>query len=147
MSSWNEHVSAALLGTGRRPPPEPPEGLLAPGQGEDPAGRLLDQAAVLAVRNRAGRRPLRGGEPIAPAPQERAVPVPAAAARRLARILGGERIRMLPEWLDAAAWSSSRPAGSSPCPGAERPSGGSGGGLRPVPSSAALTCSLHELTG
>ncbi|MEW2358334.1 DUF5691 domain-containing protein [Spirillospora sp. NPDC029432] len=100
MSGWSEHVSAALLGTERRPPPELPGA--PPGDG-DPAGRLLDQAAVLALRRRAGRRPLTGAEPVAPAPQEDAPVVPAAAAGRLARILAGEQIRVLPEWLDAAA--------------------------------------------
>ncbi|XVQ08652.1 DUF5691 domain-containing protein [Spirillospora sp. CA-255316] len=107
MSAWSEHVSAALLGTGRRPPPPLPEAPAGPGAepgaGGDPAGRLLDQAAVLTVARRAGRLPLSGTDPIAPAPQEDAPVVPPAAAARLARILGGEQIRVLPEWLEAAA--------------------------------------------
>jgi hypothetical protein len=94
-------VTAALLGTQRRPPPGLPG--VSPGEVGDPAGRLLDQAAVLAVANRAGRRPPAATETIAPAPQEQLPPAPPAAARRLARILGGERIRALPEWLNAAA--------------------------------------------
>ncbi|WP_169804061.1 DUF5691 domain-containing protein, partial [Actinomadura formosensis] len=40
---------------------------------------------------------------VAPAPVEDAPVVPRAAAARLRRILGGEQIRVLPEWLDAAA--------------------------------------------
>lgn len=105
MSGWDEHVAAALLGTERRDPPVldgEPGG--APG-GDDAAARLLDQAALLTVRRRAGIVPARGGdlEPIAPAPVEHAPPVPDAAAARLARILAGEQIRVLPEWLDAAA--------------------------------------------
>ncbi|MFF5263063.1 DUF5691 domain-containing protein [Actinomadura viridis] len=100
MSLWSEHVTAALLGTERRPVPALPE---APAEGGDPAGRLLDQAAVLAMRRRAGRRPLTGAEPVAPAPQEEVPAVPPAAGRRLARILAGEQIGVLPEWLDAAA--------------------------------------------
>jgi hypothetical protein len=73
------------------------------GPAEDSAGRLLDQAAVLTVRRRAGRLP--GGGPVAitPAPAEELPVAPRAAAARLARILRGEQIRVLPEWLDAAA--------------------------------------------
>ncbi|MQY09586.1 DUF5691 domain-containing protein [Actinomadura macrotermitis] len=101
MNAWNEHVSAALLGTERRPAPRLPE---APAEDGDAAGRLLDQAAVLAVRRRAGLRPPRcAAGPIAPAPPEELPVVPAPAAARLARILAGEQIRVLPEWLDAAA--------------------------------------------
>lgn len=101
MSAWAEHVSAALLGTQRRPVPaisEAPEGTA----GGDPAGRLLDQAAVLTLRRRAGRRPGQA-EPIAPAPAETAPVAPPDAVRRLARILAsGDQIRLLPEWLAAA---------------------------------------------
>lgn len=115
MSGWNDHVTAALLGTERRDPPVLAE---APDEPGDRAGRLLDQAALLAVRRRAGRRPGRirrtgeigadggaagGVEVIAPAPAERAPVVPGPAAARLGRILAGEQIRVLPEWLDAAA--------------------------------------------
>ncbi len=70
--------------------------------GGDPAGRLLDQAALLTVRRRAGRMP-EAAEPIAPAPAETTRPVPGAATRRLRRMLSGERAWLLPEWLDAAA--------------------------------------------
>ncbi|MBW8485412.1 DUF5691 domain-containing protein [Actinomadura parmotrematis] len=101
MSDWDEHVSAALLGTERRAVPPLPG---APPPDGDAAGRLLDQAAVLAVRRRAGLRPpATAAEPVAPAPPEEAPAVPPAAAARLARILAGEQARMLGEWLDAAA--------------------------------------------
>ncbi|WP_456236665.1 DUF5691 domain-containing protein, partial [Actinomadura logoneensis] len=43
-------MSAALLGTDRRRPP--PDGIV--GHDPDAARRLLDQAAVLTVRRRAG---------------------------------------------------------------------------------------------
>jgi hypothetical protein len=101
LSAWNEHVTAALLGTERRDPP-----VLAEASGEpgDRAGQLLDQAALLAVRRRAGRRPAAvTAEPVALAPVEDVPVAPTAAAARLRRILGGEQIRVLPEWLDAAA--------------------------------------------
>src|SRR5581483_11281851 len=103
----------ALLGTRRRavPPLELP--LAPPGPDDsaeavvgwqaagDPAGRLLEQAAVLAVARRAGRMPGRA-EPIAVAPAETAPLVPGPAAVRLARMLRGDQVRALPEWLAAA---------------------------------------------
>ncbi|QFG20571.1 DUF5691 domain-containing protein [Actinomadura sp. WMMB 499] len=109
VSAWDEHVTAALLGTERRDPPalngEPagePDGDRG---GDGAAGRLLDQAALLTVRWRAGFAPVPSGGlvPVAPAPVEHDPAVPDAAAARLARILAGEQIRVLPEWLDAAA--------------------------------------------
>ncbi|TDC64500.1 hypothetical protein E1200_20200 [Actinomadura sp. GC306] len=107
MSGWSEHVTAALLGTERRDPPVLPEapagGQAADGAADDRAGRLLDQAALLAVRRRAGRVPPAAPVPVALAPVEDAPVVPAPAAARLRRILGGEHVRVLPEWLDAAA--------------------------------------------
>ncbi|MCO6010947.1 DUF5691 domain-containing protein [Actinoallomurus purpureus] len=104
MSPWNEHVTAALLGTRRRRVPPLDEAPVAPAE---PAARLLDQAALLAVRRRAGWRPVTA-EPIAPAPAETAPVVPPAAADRLGRILSGEHARVLPEWLEAAARSGRR---------------------------------------
>ncbi|WP_165959274.1 DUF5691 domain-containing protein, partial [Actinomadura sp. KC345] len=74
------------------------------GDRADKAGRLLDQAALLAVRRRAGRAAAAAAPvPVALAPVEEVPVVPDAAAVRLRRILGGEQIRVLPEWLDAAA--------------------------------------------
>ncbi|MEV0662864.1 DUF5691 domain-containing protein [Actinomadura luteofluorescens] len=117
MTAWDEHVTAALLGTERRDPPALAE---APGGGRDgggdKAGRLLDQAALLAVRRRAGQAPSgTPAEPVALAPVEDVPAVARAAAARLRRILGGEQIRVLPEWLDAAAARGLRvPAQSLP---------------------------------
>ncbi|MDF5752352.1 DUF5691 domain-containing protein [Spongiactinospora sp. TRM90649] len=92
---WEEIVSAALVGTDRRPPAGMPEGA-------EPAPTLLERAAVQVVRRRAGQRLIRG-EPLPVAPGEERPEVPVAAADRLARILGGEHPRLLPEWLGAAA--------------------------------------------
>ncbi|ACY97416.1 DUF5691 domain-containing protein [Thermomonospora curvata] len=122
MSTWAEHVSTALLGTRRRPVPAlavrlAPEddGESAPRSshggaggipaGADPAGALLEQAAVLTVQRRAGRRAGSAAEHavIAPAPAETLPVVPPAAARRLAQILAGDRLPLLPQWLQAAA--------------------------------------------
>ncbi|RAY11730.1 hypothetical protein DPM19_29410 [Actinomadura craniellae] len=112
MTAWSDHVTTALLGTRRRP--LPPHPVLAPalaggpaanapaGTGDAAAGALLEQAALLTVRRRAGLLP-GTAEPIAPAPAESLPPAGLAAAGRLARILAGEQPRMLAEWLDAAA--------------------------------------------
>jgi hypothetical protein len=111
MTEWAEHVTAALLGTQRRRPPELPDVAEEAG---DQAGRLLAQAALLTVRRRAGWRP-GSAEPLAPAPVETAAVVPDAAARRIERILAGEQSRVLPEWLAAAAAAGLRvPAGILP---------------------------------
>ncbi|HEX6468467.1 MAG TPA: DUF5691 domain-containing protein [Streptosporangiaceae bacterium] len=124
MTEWARLVAAALLGTQRRPVPALPAALLPDGaladgaladgaagdqsaDGDDPAGRLLAQAALLTVRRRAGRRP-ESADPVAPAPAETAPAVPPAAARRLERILGGEQARLLAEWLAAAVAAGHR---------------------------------------
>ncbi|MEW9529835.1 DUF5691 domain-containing protein [Microbispora sp. NPDC049125] len=86
-ASWEELVSAALVGAERR---------------AVPPGSVLEQAAVQVVRGRAGRRPLSGRAP-APAPAETLPLAPRAAGDRLARLLSGEHARLLPEWLALAA--------------------------------------------
>ncbi|TYB42759.1 DUF5691 domain-containing protein [Actinomadura chibensis] len=120
-STWNELVTVALLGTERRDPPVLPQAPGEPsgetsGETSDKAGRLLDAAALLTVRRRAGLVPAGAApEPIALAPEEEAPVVPGPAAARLRRILAGEQIRVLPEWLDAAASRGFRvPAQSLP---------------------------------
>lgn len=82
---WERLVSAALVGTDRRPVPD-----------------LLGQAAARTVGARAGQR-LHRGEPLPVAPAEEQPPVPRAAGDRAGRILDGEQPRLLPEWLEAAA--------------------------------------------
>ena len=68
---WHELVTAALLGTDRRDPPDPPPGPLADAVADcaapTPSGRMLaDVAACTAVR-RAGLRPHPPATPLAPA--------------------------------------------------------------------------------
>ncbi|GGK67215.1 hypothetical protein Sme01_09780 [Sphaerisporangium melleum] len=82
---WERLVSAALVGTDRRPMPD-----------------LLGRAAAHTAGARAGWR-LHRGEPLPVAPPEEQPPLPGAAGERVARILGGEHPRLLPEWLEAAA--------------------------------------------
>jgi len=107
--SWSEHITAALLGTRRRAVPAmslfdsvpAAEGFVEWQGAADPAGRLLEQAAVLTVARRAGW-PAAEAEPIAAAPPETVPLVPAVAAGRLARMLRGDHAKALPEWLAAA---------------------------------------------
>ncbi|MFJ3928273.1 DUF5691 domain-containing protein [Streptomyces sp. NPDC090022] len=112
---WEGLVGAATLGTDRR-------------RGGTP-GALLDAAAVLAVRRRAGLRPAEAGarpDPVADDP--RPAP-PEAARRRLAQLLagrggagaGGRRgaapdlTELLPQWLAAASrWGYRAPAALVP---------------------------------
>ncbi|MFF8094282.1 DUF5691 domain-containing protein [Streptomyces sp. NPDC016675] len=107
--TWEELVTAALLGTDRRTPPGCPPGAHAP-------TALLDAAAAETVRRRAGLRPARAGRRPEATPADHRPPLPAAAARRLAMLLtdrpgtagGGRRgtapdlMELLPQWLAAA---------------------------------------------
>ncbi|MFE3449507.1 DUF5691 domain-containing protein [Nonomuraea sp. NPDC059194] len=90
---WEELVSAALVGTDRRPH----------------HGDLLAAAAVELVRRRAGQVPY-GERPPAPAParEEEQEAVSPAAAARLGWILDGRHPRLLPEWLALAAATGRR---------------------------------------
>ncbi|MEV8633520.1 DUF5691 domain-containing protein [Streptosporangium sp. NPDC051023] len=103
-SGWEDLVSTALVGTERRPLstgpviPAAPAGLVA----STAEAELLERAALLTVRARAGLR-LRAGRPLDAAPEEEQPEVSRAACDRLARILGGERPRLLTEWLETAA--------------------------------------------
>ncbi|MGS2641047.1 DUF5691 domain-containing protein [Streptosporangium sp. LJ11] len=92
-AEWEDLVSAALVGTDRRP---------LPGQGASEV-ELLGRAAVHTLRTRAGRRPVVPAEPPAVAAPEEQPAVSRAAGDRLARILGGEQPRLLTEWLETAA--------------------------------------------
>ncbi|UQI48306.1 DUF5691 domain-containing protein [Streptomyces sp. HU2014] len=109
--TWDDLLSAALLGTGRRTPPVPPR------PGQDGAAALLDAAALHTVRRRAGLRPAVVRERPGVAPEDPRPEPPPAARRRLALLLadrsapgqgGGRRgaapdlTELLPQWLAAA---------------------------------------------
>ncbi|MEU2281333.1 DUF5691 domain-containing protein [Streptomyces sp. NPDC013178] len=108
-STWEDLVTAALLGTDRRTPPGAIPGRNAP-------AALLDAAAAETVRRRAGLRPGRAAPRPEPAPEDPRPALPAAAARRLWLLLadrsgsggGGRRgtapdlMELLPQWLAAA---------------------------------------------
>ncbi|MGW5361412.1 DUF5691 domain-containing protein [Actinopolymorpha pittospori] len=110
MSQWDALVSAALVGTERRPVPatdldelDELDGTSAAAANDaDPAALLLDRAALLVARRRAGFQPAHRDLPAPSRPDDRPA-VSRAAAHRLARILAGEHPGTLPEWLTAAA--------------------------------------------
>ena len=119
---WEDLETTALLGTDRRPLP-PPAGspdLLAAAEAVDrtgPATALLELAALAAVRRRAGAVPAEHAAPAGPpAPPDPRPELPAAAARRLAVLLGGRAggalanlTELLPQWLAAALARGYRP--------------------------------------
>jgi hypothetical protein len=103
MTSWNDLLAAALVGTDRR------------GGGTEQAGALLDAAAARSVYRRAGVRTTPDLPVPEPAPMEAAAVVSAAAAERLATFVdphpGADatiRNAVLAEWLDLAARSGRR---------------------------------------
>jgi Family of unknown function (DUF5691) len=102
-SEWDDLVTAALIGTDRRPRHEPAD--------------LLDRAAVLTAARRAGRLPGRlpgrATKTAVTAAEDPRPAVGAAAAERLARMLRGTRSDLLPEWLTATAACGKRPPDQS----------------------------------
>ncbi|MFE9422180.1 DUF5691 domain-containing protein [Kitasatospora sp. NPDC006697] len=111
---WSELYRAALLGTDRHPPaPDPAR------PGQDPATALLEQAALAAVRRRAGLLPLPAPPHTDPPPAaDPRPPLPPAAARRLELLLAGRTggaelppnlAELLPQWLAAARDRGYRP--------------------------------------
>ena len=108
--TWQDLVTASLIGTERVPVPVSPVPGLPPAEGttQDPAAVLLDRAALLTAARRAGRRPDRADPPPVCEPDPRPV-VSQAAGRRLARMLGGESPDLLAEWLAAVAARGLRP--------------------------------------
>ncbi|MFF8288272.1 DUF5691 domain-containing protein [Streptomyces sp. NPDC016309] len=113
-TTWEDLVTSALLGTGRR---APATGVAGRPPGGDAPLALLDAAAVHTVRRRAGLLPGPAATLPEPAPHDDRPALPGAARRRLARLLaersgastgGGRRgaapdlTELLPQWLAAA---------------------------------------------
>ncbi|OKJ17235.1 DUF5691 domain-containing protein [Kitasatospora sp. CB01950] len=107
---WADLQGAALLGTDRRPLPEPGSPLAASVDRTEPATALLDLAALAAVRRRAGALPAPAVDTPAPAPDDTRPALPELAARRLAVLLGtrgghgstANLAELLPQWLAVA---------------------------------------------
>ncbi|HEV2778837.1 MAG TPA: DUF5691 domain-containing protein [Actinophytocola sp.] len=105
MREWTELVSVALLGTARREVdtaalPEPVRRLV---DDREPERALLSAAALLAAYRRAGRLPVREATALSPAPVDDRELVGPAARRRLALLLSGEQVALVPEWLAAVS--------------------------------------------
>ncbi len=99
---WHELVTAALLGSDRRDPPEPPPGpladVVADAASPTPSARMLTTVAACAAVRRAGLRPLPPTPLLAgPAADDRAM-VPPAAARRWRSIIAEWPV-LEDEWL------------------------------------------------
>jgi Family of unknown function (DUF5691) len=103
VNTWQDLVTASLIGTERTavPPTRIPGLPTRADVAEDPAAILLDRAALLTAARRAGRPP-EHAELLPAAEPDPAPVVSPAAARRLARMLGGEYADLLTEWLTAA---------------------------------------------
>jgi hypothetical protein len=103
VSTWQDLVTASLIGTERaQVPPVAVPGVPTPADASaDPAAILLDRAALLTVARRGGRLP-EYAEPLPVAEPDADPAVSLAAGRRLTRLLGGEHIDLLHEWLSAA---------------------------------------------
>jgi hypothetical protein len=103
MSTWQDLVTASLIGTERTAVPLiAVPGVPTPADATaDPAAILLDRAALLTVARRGGRPP-EHAEPLPVAEPDLEPAVSPAAGHRLARILGGEHLDLLAEWLSAA---------------------------------------------
>ncbi|WP_406283341.1 DUF5691 domain-containing protein [Embleya sp. NBC_00896] len=104
---WDDLVSAALVGTGRRQAADlPADGALgalaARVDRTDEAVRLLDLAAIVMVHRRAGRRAPAGAPPAPCTEVDPRPTVPEAARVRLRILLDGDGMDFLPEWLALA---------------------------------------------
>jgi hypothetical protein len=111
VSTWQDLVTASLIGTERAAVPDVAVAgvpRLADAPADDPAVLLLDRAALLTVARRGGR-PAGRAEPTAAAGPDPARAVTPAAGRRLARMLGGEYPELLTQWLAAAVTHGLRP--------------------------------------
>ena len=115
MSTWQDLVTASLIGTERAvvPPVQIPgwsagDDAAAGSARSDPADVLLGRAALLTAARRAGRVPDHA-EPLPVAAPDPRPAVSPAAGRRLARMLSGENPDLLTEWLTAAVTRGLRP--------------------------------------
>jgi hypothetical protein len=103
---WHDLVTAALLGTDRRDPPEPPAGplgdVVADAVAPTPSARMLVTVAASTAVRRAGLRPHPPTPPLARPDQDERPMVPPAAARRWRAIVAAWPV-LEDEWLASVA--------------------------------------------
>lgn len=100
MSAWEELVTTALLGTGRRALPEgmpPPVAAVAEAQ-DDPGLAVLDAAAAYGAYRHAGHRPEPCPVPET-APRQDLDPAPERAQEWLATLLRSRDVGLVDAWL------------------------------------------------
>ena len=111
--TWDELVTAGLLGTERRDPPELPAGLLADTvadvQRTTPQGRLLAAVAATVVAQRCGATPLPPRPLLLPPEPDHRPLLPTAAVERWQMIVSSWPV-LEAEWLGRAASGGWRPA-------------------------------------
>jgi hypothetical protein len=108
-SEWAGLVTAAVLGTDRRPLPPATDGWEPAVRSSDPAVQLLDRAAAVATARRAGVQPGPAVARLAPPPVDERPACSAAAALQLARLLRGEHDLLLAEWFARCERAGMRP--------------------------------------
>jgi hypothetical protein len=112
-AAWDELVTAALLGTDRRDPPELPAGPLADTVADalrpTPQGRLLAAVAATTVARRSGVTPLPPRAALQPPEPDTRPLLPPAAVERWHAIVSEWPV-LEAEWLAVAAASGWRPA-------------------------------------
>lgn len=100
MSSWNEFVTAALLGTERAKLPPLPEELSELLGSES---KLLASAGAIALWRRCGWKPKESADTLLPARPETLPVLNRTSAAHLRQMLDGNYSGVLPEWLKAVA--------------------------------------------
>jgi hypothetical protein len=120
MTDWDDLVSAALVGTARRPVPQPRASttvadIAARRTSDDPAAVLLDLAALVTAARRAGRRALPPPSIPVQAPPDQQQQVGVLAASRLTSLLSSNDPILVGWWLQVAAQRGVRaPAAALP---------------------------------
>jgi hypothetical protein len=111
--AWHELVTAALLGTDRRDPPELPVGPIADTVADavrpTPQGRLLAAVAAITVARRSGAMPLPPLSALQPPEPDLRPLLPVAAVERWRAVVADWAV-LEAEWLAVAAANGWRPA-------------------------------------
>jgi hypothetical protein len=111
--AWHELVTAALLGTDRRDPPELPVGPIADTVADavrpTPQGRLLAAVAAITVARRSGAMPLPPVSTLQPPEPDPRPLLPVAAVERWRAVVADWPV-LEAEWLGVAAANGWRPA-------------------------------------